>query len=71
MINAYQKPYMTISELTQYGLSRDYLVQLAHARGAPIMRTMGGRKRGGRIYFKTSELDEFIAEVTKRVNSLR
>jgi hypothetical protein len=58
----YAKPFMSITELTLTGLSRDYLKQLARADGAPIIKTMGG----GKIYFRTSELDNFMTEITEK-----
>lgn len=61
-MQTYEKPFMTISELTSTGLSRDYLKQLSRANGAPVIRTLGG----GKIYFKTSELDRFMEEVSSR-----
>lgn len=63
----YIKPYMSITELTATGLSRDYLKQLSRADGAPVIRTMGG----GKIYFKTAELDGFMTEVSKRASKRR
>jgi hypothetical protein len=53
---------MSITELTELGLPRDYLYQLSGARGAPVIRTIGK----GKILFKTTELDEFMKEVTER-----
>lgn len=53
---------MSITELTKTGLSRDYLKQLSRAKGAPIIKTVNG----GKIYFMTSELNDFMKEVTKR-----
>ena len=61
----YPKPYMSISEIVSFGLSRDYLKQLSRADGAPIIKTMGG----GKIYFKTAELDSFMTEVSKRAGN--
>lgn len=58
----YPKQFMSITELTETGLSRDYLKQLSRAEGAPIIRTLGG----GKIYFKTSELDDFMRDVSKK-----
>lgn len=58
----YPKKFMSITELTKIGLSRDYLKQLSRAEGAPVIRTLGG----GKIYFKTDELDKFMDEVSKR-----
>lgn len=58
----YPKHFMSITELTETGLSRDYLKQLSRAEGAPIIRTLGG----GKIYFKTAELDEFMKEISNR-----
>jgi len=55
---------MSITELTSTGLSRDYLKNLSRANGAPIIRTMGG----GKIYFITAELNDFIIKVTKGEN---
>ena len=59
---SYPKQFMSITELTETGLSRDYLKQLSRASGAPIVRTLGG----GKIYFKASELDKFMDEVSER-----
>lgn len=39
---SYPKQFMSITELTETGLSRDYLKQLSRAEGAPIIRTFGG-----------------------------
>jgi hypothetical protein len=58
----YVKPFMSITELTKLGLSRDYLKRISGIYDAPIIKTLGG----GKIYFKTSELDAFLDEVTKR-----
>ncbi|MBE5966981.1 MAG: hypothetical protein E7255_08450 [Lachnospiraceae bacterium] len=59
---AYPKQFMSITELTETGLSRDFLKQLSRAEGAPIVRTLGG----GKIYFKTSELNDFMEEISKK-----
>lgn len=59
----YPKEFMSITELTQLGLSRDYLKQLARADGAPIIRTMGG----GKILFRTAELDTFMDQISRRM----
>ncbi len=62
-MKTYDKPFMSITELVSTtGLSRDYLKQLSRATDAPIIKTMGG----GKIYFRTWELDKFMAEVSKR-----
>jgi hypothetical protein len=62
MNSTYSKPFMSISELTALGLSRDYLKQLSRADGAPIIRTLGG----GKVLFKTAELDCFMVEISNR-----
>lgn len=62
MPTIYAKPFMSITDLTETGLSREYLKQLSRAIGAPIIRTMGK----GKIYFITSELNDFMKEVSKR-----
>lgn len=62
-MHTFEKPFMTITELTSTGLSRDYLKQLSRAEGAPIIRTMGG----GKVYFKTAELDEFMQTIATRM----
>lgn len=67
MSTTYSKQFMTISELTSTGLSREYLKQLSRADGAPIVRTLGG----GKIYFKTAELDDFMEEISRRSKKLR
>jgi len=53
---------MSITDLTKMGLSRDYLKQLARAEGAPIIKTVGG----GKIYFRTADLDAFMDKISKR-----
>lgn len=58
----YAKPFMTITELATMGLSKNYLRQLSRAKDAPITRTVGG----GKIYFETARLNEFMVEVTRR-----
>jgi molybdenum-dependent DNA-binding transcriptional regulator ModE len=58
----YPKQFMSITELTETGLSREYLKQLARASGAPIVKTM----KGGKIYFITAELNDFMKEITNR-----
>lgn len=58
----YPKPYMSITELIETtGLSRDYLKRIARIDKAPIIKTNGG----GKVYFRTSELEEFFIEVSK------
>lgn len=59
----YPKELMSVSELVQMGYTRDMLMNYSRARGAPVVWTMGG----GKVYFKTSELDAFVAEVNERV----
>ncbi len=59
----YPKELMSISELVQLGYTRDMLMNYSRARGAPVVWTMGG----GKVYFKTSELDAFVVEVNKRI----
>lgn len=63
----YPKKFMSITELTKIGLSRDYLKQLSRADGAPIIRTTGG----GKILFRTAELDDFMDEVSERAKARR
>lgn len=58
----YEKPFMSITELVGLGLSKSYLNDLAKANGAPVVWTSGK----GKIIFITSELDEFMKEVSKR-----
>lgn len=65
-MQTYEKPFMTITELTSTGLSRDYLKQLSRADGAPIIRTLGG----GKIYFKTAELNGFMDMISQRKQAL-
>lgn len=61
---AYSKLYMSITELVEdTGLSRDYLKQLARVKDAPIIWTLGG----GKVYFATAELDNFMEVVSKRI----
>lgn len=67
MKTQYAKPFMTITELTLLGLPKDYLKQLSRADGAPIVKTLGG----GKILFRTAELDDFMTEITKRVSARR
>lgn len=57
----YEKPFMSITELTSMGLSRDFLKRLSRIEGAPIIKTLGG----GKILFKTAELDNFIGKVKR------
>jgi hypothetical protein len=61
----YPKEFMSISELNKMGLAKDFLKQLSRAKGAPVVKTMGG----GKIYFRTSELDSFMDGITKKVGS--
>lgn len=61
---SYSKPYMSITELVkETGLARGYLKQLARVEDAPIVFTLGG----GKIYFKTAELDNFMGLVSERI----
>jgi excisionase family DNA binding protein len=63
MPNTYPKQYMTITELVeQTGLTRDYFKTIARAKGVPIVKT----SKGGKIYFKTTELDAFMVEINAR-----
>ena len=59
----YPKELMSITELIELGYSRDLLMNYSKARNAPVVWTMGG----GKVYFKTSELEDFIVEVNARV----
>jgi len=60
----YSKPFMSITDLVQEtGLSRDYFKRLSRIENAPIVRTLGG----GKIFFDTSKLDDFMEEVSKRI----
>ncbi len=59
----YPKDLMSITELVELGYSRDLLMNYSKARNAPVVWTMGG----GKVYFKTSELEDFIVEVNARV----
>lgn len=69
MPTIYAKPFMSITELTETGLSRDYLKQLSRAKGAPIVRTLGKK---GKIFFITSELNDFMKEISvKGVGNIR
>lgn len=62
-VKKYSKPFMSITDLVkETGLSRDYFKRLSRIKDAPIVRTLGG----GKIYFKTSELDKFMDEVSER-----
>ena len=64
----YPKPYMSITELIgATGLSRDYLKRVAGIYDAPVIKT----QKGGKFYFRTSELDDYLKEVTKRDNIVR
>lgn len=59
----YPKPYMSITELINVtGLSRDYLKRVSGIHDAPVIRTNGG----GKIFFRTDELDRYLIEVSKR-----
>lgn len=60
----YAKPFMSIAELTETGLAKDYLKKLSRAQGAPVIRTMGG----GKIYFRTALLDDFMDKMQGRRN---
>jgi len=40
------------------GIKKNYLYQLTNARKIPFYRPSGGRR--GRIYFKQSELEEYL-----------
>lgn len=59
----YPKKIMSIAELVELGFSKEFLRQLAHAPGAPIIR---GEARNSKIYFKTPLLDEFIERIQRR-----
>ena len=59
----YPKELMSITELVELGYSRDLLMNYSKARNAPVVWTMGG----GKVYFRTSELEDFIVEVNARV----
>ncbi len=63
----YPKPLMSISELVKMGFSRDTLKEYSRVKDAPITWSVGG----GKIFFVTSELNEFIRKVEKRKKSAR
>lgn len=56
----YPKSFMSITELTELGLPRSYLKQLSRVKNAPIQKT----PKGGKIFFKTEELDAFMSKIT-------
>lgn len=59
----YSKPFLSITDLVQEtGLSRDYIKKLSRAEGAPIIFTPGG----GKIYFRTAELDRFMEKISDK-----
>lgn len=60
----YPKPFMSITELSTLGLSKSYLKQLSRAKNAPITKTPGG----GKIYFRTDELDGFMDKISTLAN---
>jgi len=62
MQTMYAKPFMSITELTSVGLSRDYLKNLSRINGAPVIKTLGG----GKIYFITNKLDDFMRKITEK-----
>lgn len=58
----YPKPFMSITELVKVtGISRDYFKNIALAKDAPVIRT----PNGGKFYFKTNELDDYMKKVTE------
>ena len=66
----YPKMYMGIRELSEFtGLSKDYFKSIAKSKEAPIVRTNGG----GKIFFKTEELDAYMQKITeaRRIHSGR
>jgi predicted DNA-binding transcriptional regulator AlpA len=64
----YPRKFMGISDLVELtGLSKDYFKSIAKSKEAPIVRTTGG----GKIYFKTDELDAYMQKVTEARNNQR
>jgi predicted DNA-binding transcriptional regulator AlpA len=60
-VHTYPGKFMGIADLSNLtGLSKDYFKQIAKAKDAPIVKTKGG----GKIYFKTEELDAYMQKVT-------
>ena len=57
----YPKPLMSITELVNMGYSRWDLKCYANAKGAPVMRTVGG----GKVFFQTDKLEEFIHQIQR------
>ena len=59
----YPKAVMSVKELMDMGFPKEFLRQLAHAPGAPVIR---GDAVNSKIYFKTQYLDEFIERIQQR-----
>ncbi len=57
----YPKPFMSISDLTEMGLPREYLRRLSRVADAPIIRTSGR----GKILFITADLNNFMKKYLK------
>lgn len=63
-VKKYSKPFMSITDLVkETGLSRDYFKRLSRIKDAPTVRTLGG----GKIFFDTSRLDDFMEEASRRI----
>ncbi len=58
----YQKPLMSITELVAMGYSRWDLQCYANAKGAPVIRTIGG----GKVLFQTDKIEEFIHRLQRQ-----
>ena len=61
----FPKPFMSITELTKLGLPRELLKNISRVSDAPIIKTMGG----GKILYKTYELESFLKEIGERRNN--
>jgi len=61
-VAVYEKPFMSITELTKIGLPREFLKILSRVPDAPIIKTLGG----GKILFKTDELDKYLKKISER-----
>lgn len=57
-----EKIYYKKSEMMELGYSEYMLRRIAHAEGAPVLRTGAG----GNFLYRLKDIDEFISELNKR-----
>lgn len=56
----YPKPIMSVTELTELGFPRDYLMRIVHARGQQFAFHMDGKKKSNSKWlFVTDEFEKW------------